>query len=193
MNPEFILKIIKRPILTATALAAVSCGVNSGPKPPTESIKCADARHTKYHLEGESLSDFEQTRNEEGIYFCINLIRQSYKRAPLVMDGGLSAIAKERSRDMATKGYFSHVDLEGYLAFAHKTQAQCRLEGDWEGENLERNNIDDPVQAAVDGWIRSEKHFENMLQPHYLYVGIGETIDTNGVHFFTTVFSSEPC
>lgn len=192
MNPDRRPNFLLKPLLAASAFVAISCGADKAPSQPPEPINCTDASHTLYRFDGASLPKYSQTEDEYDIYFCINLIRQNNGNSPLVLHRGLSKIARARSKDMATNGYFSHIDPNGNAVFAYM-EGQCSSPYDFAGENLSMNNHKDTVKEAIGSWVGSEKHLENMLKAEYLFVGIGEAVDADGIHFFTTVFSSEAC
>ena len=82
--------------------------------------------------------------------------------------GALDQAAAAHSLDMATQNYFAHDGLDG------RTPAQ-RAEAagyDWRtiGENIAAGYPS--VQAVVDGWMASDGHCANVLNPAFRDIGV---------------------
>jgi len=90
---------------------------------------------------------------ENAILEMINQERVQLGLEPLVMDEGLRARARERSRDMLARGYFSHYDPE----------TGARLGGDaWE-----------VCGTSLTGWKRSPPHYAILTDGNLHRIGIG--------------------
>lgn len=98
----------------------------------------------------------------------VNKERTAAGLRPLVMDEGLTKVARKHSGDMLARGYFSHYSPEGKSAFD-------RLRADkvfflLAGENLA---FAPSVKIAHNGLMTSPGHRANILRPQFRKVGIG--------------------
>jgi hypothetical protein len=81
----------------------------------------------------------------------------------------LDAAALAKGNDMLAKGYWAHFAPDGtspwsfFLSFGYKYS--------YAGENLARDFPD--AASAVNAWMNSPSHRENMLNPNYRDIGIG--------------------
>jgi uncharacterized protein YkwD len=129
--------------------------------------------------------DLRQMARE--IFLAINEQRHAYGLQELEWDEKLAEQARSHSSRMAARDEMSHVDPErGNLAArlkrAHITWQAC-------AENLfEERGLDDPVQAAVEGWMKSEGHRQNILRPELQRTGVGIAARSNGALYFTQIF-----
>lgn len=105
----------------------------------------------------------------------VNLVNEDRDRAglsALQIDYSIREVARLHSIDMAQKGYFSHVNLDG------KTPADRMVEDGvsfWlAGENIA---LAPTYELAEIGFLNSPKHRDNILDPKYSRIGIG-IIDT---------------
>ena len=89
--------------------------------------------------------------------------------------------------NMMERGFFSHIDpLRGALsARLHAADIQwirC-------GENIFREQgLDDPPDAAVEGWMKSPAHRESLLDPLFTQTGVGIAISPDTEYFITQIF-----
>lgn len=134
------------------------------------------------------------TPNETNIFKDINEIRKAANLTPLEFDIDLSRLSQQRSKDMVENNYFSHYDQDGEPYFSVMITASCdNPELTAMGENLEMNNHSDSSIEAVEAWMESEEHKDNILNPDWRSIGVGEAKDDQGRVFFTTLFSDKPC
>ncbi len=119
---------------------------------------------------------------------AVNDYRQSQGLAPLTHDDRLARIAGGYAARMAAEGFFSHADPQNHTVFDRLNDAGER----WAlaGENLAwvSARSGEEVSYAVNGWIASEKHRENMLTPGYTRSAIGVRADASGSVYFVQVF-----
>jgi uncharacterized protein YkwD len=128
------------------------------------------------------------TSDERRAFELINAERQRRGLRPLVLDGALTRIARYHSETMARDGVLDHVDRDG-LDLSGRAAA-FGLHG-WRalGENIAYNQgFDDPTAFAVERWMISEKHRENILNSQFTHAGIGIARAADGRIFFTQVF-----
>jgi uncharacterized protein YkwD len=115
----------------------------------------------------------------------VNEYRESAGFARLRLDEGVSAIAREHSRRMAS----GRIPL-GHDGFRLRVQATRLAIGPVSriSENTARNRgYDDPAQRAFDGWVTSSTHRKN-LDGNFLLTGVGIARSPRGEYFLTQIF-----
>jgi uncharacterized protein YkwD len=128
------------------------------------------------------------TGDERRALDLVNAERQKRGLRPLIWDGALNQLARYHSQNMARDGILNHVDRDG-LDLAGRAQV-LGLHG-WRalGENIAYNQgFSDPTAFAVERWMISEKHRENILNGGFTHAGIGIARAADGRVFFTQVF-----
>ena len=103
---------------------------------------------------------------------AVNRVREEHGLSTLVERNVLRKIARGHSRDMIRRGYFAHVSPDG-----GKLEDRVRAAGlpyRRVSENIGRNRgWDDPVEVAVDSWMKSPGHREAILTPDFSETGVG--------------------
>ncbi len=89
--------------------------------------------------------------------------------SPLSENGALSQAAQAKGADMLNKGYWAHFAPDGTSPWSFFINFGYRYR--YAGENLARD-FSSP-SAAVDAWMNSPTHKENILNGNYKEVGIG--------------------
>ena len=114
-----------------------------------------------------------EARPDEGLYArdVLNLVNQQ-RRAhgchPLAVNAAISKAALEHSRDMGIHGYFAHDTPAGVTPWTRMEQAGYREPA---AENIAVGYR--TPQEAVDGWMGSAAHRENILDCSYKSTGVG--------------------
>ena len=119
----------------------------------------------------------------------INAQRAAAGLPPLQLDPDLVMVARERSNDMAQKGYFAHVSPTGET---FKSDMQSHgVACSWCGENIAYNNFGDDQTVAVvlSAWMASPGHRDNILRPSFDRVGVGVALGGSGAKYYTAVFA----
>jgi uncharacterized protein YkwD len=168
--------------LIATTTAA------SGAYPVTSSAACAT--RARYVMAGGSSSStrFSATSQERRAFDLINRERASRGEASLVWDDELASMARQHSENMARDNFLSHTDRAGRDTPARA--AACGVCG-WRAlaENIAYNQgFDDPVAFAVERWMDSAKHRDNILRAGFTHAGLGMAKAADGSVYFTQVF-----
>jgi uncharacterized protein YkwD len=125
---------------------------------------------------------------ERRAFDLINAERQRRGLPPLTLDGRLTRLARYHSENMARGNFLSHVDREG-LDLRGRAEV-LGLHG-WRalGENIAYNQgYSDPTAFAVERWMVSEKHRENILNGAYTHAAVGVARASDGTYYFTQVF-----
>jgi uncharacterized protein YkwD len=130
---------------------------------------------------GPSASDAETA-----VVRHVYAIRAEHMRPPLRVDPDLSRIAREYSCVLLARGALSHTGTDGTtvsdrIRAAGKTFVAV-------GENLASStDTRQPVVAAIDAWMKSAGHRENILRPDFTDTGVGVCHDGT-TYYFTQVF-----
>jgi uncharacterized protein YkwD len=117
----------------------------------------------------------------------VNLVREAHGVSPLSFDEDLLEVARAYSRRMAEEKFFAHEDPEGRTVRQRVDRAGIK----WRmiGENLAYSNgYLSPVAASLRGWMESDAHRRNMLDPDFRQTAIGAWISSNGTVYFTEIF-----
>ncbi len=135
-------------------------------------------------------ADLHETRIEAAIHEQVNEIRAEQGLRPLVYDDELEQIGRYHSADMAQSDYVGHESPRGegvrdrYERFDY--DCRIRLQGSnviHGGENvffIRFGGVDytdeDIANRAVEGWLNSTGHRENLLADHWFRQGVGVTV-----------------
>jgi uncharacterized protein YkwD len=128
------------------------------------------------------------TSDERRTFDLVNAERARRGLRPLTLDGELMRVARYHSENMASHGRLGHVDRDG-LDISGRAEL-LGLHG-WRalGENIAYNQgYDDPTAFAVERWMISSKHRENILNAEFTHAGLGIARAADGRIFFTQVF-----
>jgi len=113
----------------------------------------------------------------------LNSDRSRYNLPALTIDPALSSIARIKSQDMLSGGYFAHTsptygDVRAMLThFSYPYTAA--------GENIARYATLEKAQAAL---MSSPGHRRNILSTAYQKVGIGIALSAKGHVYLTQIF-----
>jgi uncharacterized protein YkwD len=116
-----------------------------------------------------------------------NAIRTARGLPALAPDGQLTELARAHSCEMARENYLGHRSpvnggLGQRIREAETPVARA-------GENLAWVSGDEhPVQVAVEGWLQSRPHRENLLDRRFTETGIG-VCRTGQSYYFTQMFA----
>lgn len=123
---------------------------------------------------------------EAAVRQSINQVRQQNGLKPLQNNEKLAQVARKYSRQMAEKHFFSHTGADGSNSAQRVRAAGISY---WVvGENLfTSTNIPQPVPAAVEGWMESKGHRENILYPIWRETGVG-VWRTGSTYYITQLF-----
>ncbi|MDX8046428.1 CAP domain-containing protein [Gracilibacillus sp. S3-1-1] len=111
-----------------------------------------------------TISEFEQQVVE-----LTNEERQKHGLSDLQIDKELSKVARTKSEDMASRGYFSHNSPTYGSPFDMIQQSGINYRT--AGENIAKGQRT-PAQV-VDAWMNSEGHRANILNENFTHIGVG--------------------
>lgn len=125
-------------------------------------------------------------RMEQDVHRQINGIRQRQGFTPLRYNNQLAEVARNYSRQMAEQRFFAHVSPQG-----ETLSDRVKAAGIFYfivGENLfTSTNIPQPERSAVQGWMDSPGHRENILRAEFRETGVGVWRRGN-TYYFTQLF-----
>ncbi|MFJ9469182.1 CAP domain-containing protein [Streptomyces caniferus] len=106
----------------------------------------------------------------------VNAQRAQHGCGPLTVDHRLQAAAQAHSDDMAARNYYEHNTPEGVDPGTRMTKAGFPW-GSW-AENIFKSPKD--PATAMDGWMKSPGHRDNILNCSYKSTGVGVNLSANG-------------
>jgi len=114
------------------------------------------------------------------IFDLVNQERNKAGLKPLERYSRLDSTANMKTHDMIVNDYFSH-DYNGEKIYENIRQIapECEQKDYWLGENLAVTN--ESSKSVVEGWLASESHRANMLDPKYTKSGISAA-DTSSTY-----------
>lgn len=106
--------------------------------------------------------------------------------APLTVDASLHCAARVHSKDMADRMFFDHTNPDGESPFDRMARAGY---GSFktQGENIAMGTL--TPADTVDGWLASDGHCANMLNPEYEQIGVG--VYEGGSFYWTQTFAAK--
>jgi uncharacterized YkwD family protein len=112
---------------------------------------------------------------EQQVVQLTNAERAKHGLAPLKLDGNLSKVAREKSMDMARKGYFSHTSPTYGSPFDMMKQFGISYRA--AGENIAKGQR--TPEEVVNAWMNSDGHRKNILSSNYTHIGVGYVAEGN--------------
>ncbi len=125
---------------------------------------------------------------EKKAFALINDIRRMNGLKELAWNDDVARIARQHSGSMAEKTFFSHRGVDGSMV---SDRADAVGLNKWQaiGENIAYNRgYAKPTEFAVECWMKSQGHRENLLDARWKESGIGIAVASDGSYYFTQVF-----
>jgi len=125
---------------------------------------------------------------ERRVFDLINKERIKAGLTALVRNEDITRMARLHSENMAAYDFFSHSGLDGKLVGNRADAAGVKR---WRliGENIAYNRgYGDPTSCAVEKWMLSPGHRDNILKADWRESGIGVAVTEKGTFYFTQVF-----
>lgn len=160
---------------TRASDAKVAAATRTAETQAAQVTRAADAKVAATTRTAKAAAKLEQ--HEREIVSLINRERSQRGIGTLTWDERLQSIAREHSRDMAEKDYFSHTNKSGLDYRARALAAGYRCPNPkWQGvaENLHFGTVGyQTPAAAVTNWLDSPLHKRAMLDPSFSKAAIG--------------------
>jgi uncharacterized protein YkwD len=134
----------------------------------------------------KTVTAFEET--EKQAFELINKQRKANGLKELAWSDDAAEVARRHSQSMAEYKFFSHQGLDGSMVDDRADSLGLRK---WLaiGENIAYNRgYSNPVEFAVECWMKSTGHKENILNRGWKESGIGIAVASDGSYYFTQVF-----
>lgn len=174
----------------------LSCGLNisaqfhSSPvKSATGLVEYTDAALSRKRvvsvLNEKSLTTFDL---EKIAFALLNQKRAENKIDALEWSDEVAKIARIHSQNMAKHKFFNHRGIDGSMVDDRAYDVGIR---NWQaiGENIAFNcGYENPVEFAVERWMLSPSHRENLLSTRWRESAVGVAIGGDGSYYFTQVF-----
>jgi uncharacterized protein YkwD len=113
------------------------------------------------------LADLAAVRKE--MFERVNALRAAAGCAPVIADPRLNTAAQKHADDMLARRYYNHVTPEGATPLDRAQEAG--FSAGVIAENIAEGQF--TVGEVMDGWMRSEGHRANVLNPKVTELGIG--------------------
>lgn len=101
----------------------------------------------------------------------VTLVNQERAKAgcqPVQSSAQLAGLARDHSKDMAARGYFSHTDPDGNTPW---DRAEARGIANMGGENIARGQAS--AESVMTAWMDSPGHRANILNCDFKTLGVG--------------------
>ena len=121
------------------------------------------------------------------VFTLANRQRSLHGLHQLKWNDAVAEQARRHSLNMMERGFFAHSDpvrgpLGARLHAAKIDWLRC-------GENIFREHgMEDPADAAVEGWMKSPPHRGSLLDPLFTQTGVGIAISPDTEYFITEEF-----
>jgi uncharacterized protein YkwD len=109
-----------------------------------------------------------ESAQRDSVLALSNVARATARIAILSLDPKLNSVAQAHARDMADRGYFSHVTPEGKTLSQRLREAGIPFSA--AGENIAANFS---ARATVQAWMESPGHRQNLLNGTFRKLGVG--------------------
>lgn len=106
---------------------------------------------------------------EKEVFQLVNQEREKHGLNPLQLDTNVSKVADKKSQDMKEKHYFNHQSPTYGSPFEMLQQHGVEFQA--AGENIAAGQK--TATEVMNGWMNSEGHRANILNPDYTHIGIG--------------------
>lgn len=160
-------------IIALTRPRVFAVGSDAAPEKPKNAL--AGKAANVFDLERRAFSLINKKRSEAGL-------------PALVWNEDLTRVARLHSENMAAYNFFSHTGQDGKLV---NNRADIAGIKHWRsiGENIAYNRgFGDPTLCAVEKWMMSPGHRDNILKTNWKESGIGVAVTATGTFYFTQVF-----
>jgi uncharacterized YkwD family protein len=123
------------------------------------------------------------SQDEKKLLDLINAERAKSNLSPLIADPELMKVARIKANDMTKNNYFSHYSPTYGSPFDMMRQFGVTFKA--AAENIAGNST---VEGAVNSWMKSEGHRNNIMNSNYTYTGIGISKSNKYGYVFAQMF-----
>ncbi|GAA4610341.1 uncharacterized protein YkwD [Actinoplanes octamycinicus] len=133
-----------------------------------------------------SISSSPAAPVQQQILALVNRYRERAGCRPVTIDRRLIDAANRHAADMARRDYFEHASPDGDRAGDRVSEAGYSWR--WYGENIARGQ--DSPWEAMDGWMNSPEHRENILDCKLDQMGVGLALDRDHTPYWVQDFAT---
>lgn len=135
-------------------------------------------------VERESIPKLTDTSSYASqVVTLVNKERAKVGLAPLTAVSGLNSYALQRSKELETLFAHQRPDGSDPLNYVMSLGYQTA------GENIAMSSgMNDTPERVMNGWMNSEGHRANILDPDFAYIGVGCYV-SNGSYYWTQIFA----
>ena len=129
---------------------------------------------------------------EQQVVELVNIERSNAGLPPLKRSDALEAAARYHAKDMAVDQYFSHDSYDAgniWVCNCFTRMKSFYPGGGWMGENIAAG-FSTPA-SVMEGWMDSQGHRENILNPHYREIGVGYYAGGPWSHYWVQDFGEQ--
>jgi uncharacterized protein YkwD len=134
----------------------------------------------------QSISSSPFSPVQQQILALVNRQRQRSGCEPVTIDRRLIDAANRHAADMARRDYFEHSSPNGDRAGERVSESGYRWR--WYGENIARGQ--QSPWDAMDGWMNSPEHRENILDCKLDQMGVGLALDRERTPYWVQDFAT---
>lgn len=135
----------------------------------TKKVITESTTETTTNSKFETSSNAEPSDYVKKVVELTNAERAKYGLQPLILSDALCKAAQEHAKDMSLNNYFSHTSLDGRTMSDRINKYLNNY--NYAGENI-AYGYESP-ESVVQGWMNSEGHKANILEPNFKYIGVG--------------------
>lgn len=158
-------------------------------KSATSPVKNNDSSFSRQRvIKAHNVKSLKTFDLEKTAFALLNEIRAKKNLNLLQWSDEVAKIARIHSENMARHKFFSHQGIDGLMV---DQRADLLGVGKWQaiGENIAFNQgYDNPVEFAVERWMLSPTHRENILNNRWRESAVGVAVAGNRSIYFTQVF-----
>ncbi|GIF14066.1 CAP domain-containing protein [Actinoplanes teichomyceticus] len=142
------------------------------------------ASHTA--VTARSVSSSPRSPVQQQILALVNRQRERSGCRPVTLDRRLIEAANRHAADMARREYFEHTSPNGDRAGERVSEAGYHWR--WYGENIARGQ--ESPWEAMDGWMNSPQHRENIVDCRLDEMGVGLALDRDRTPYWVQDFAT---
>ncbi len=171
-----------RTTISSVALGTILLSSASMATPATNPTFTPISSHISSHTVQIAQSSINTAALEQSVFNQINNYRVSKGLAGLTRNSAIDNQARNHSQNMA-----NGTVAFGHTGFSERVRA-TGISFRTAGENVAYNGgYSDPAKKAVQGWLNSPGHLNN-IRGNYNLTGIGVAVTSTGRVYFTQIF-----
>ena len=186
MKSPFVLFLLTLAFLCSNSAAQTRASINFDFRP--DAVDDAGATRTRLVESSKRPNKPSAAAIEQRVFDMINAERAKAGLSELQWNESLAAVARLHSEDMARVKFFSHRGSDGSMVDERADRLGL---GNWRtiGENIAyMRGYDDPAAVAVEKWLESRAHRNNLLGPNWKESAVGVSVTADGTYYVTEVF-----